>query len=129
MCTSIAASPPVLHLGLTSFPSPPSVNQVYKELDQMSQSGFGITPLCNSANTLLDISNLLGNSPQVTTVGNLLKNQSQFQEFLERRYNITPELARELLQARLNVNAVSEAAHTPYGMILTTIWNSLAVFG
>ena len=86
-------------------------------MDQMSQSGFGITPLCNSANTLLDISNLLGNSQQVTTVGNLLRNQSQFQEFLERRYNITPELARELLQARLNVNAVSEAAHTPYGMI------------
>lgn len=91
------------------FHAPPSVNQVYKELDQMSQSDFGVTPLCNTVDTLLDVSNLLGGSQQSTVVGNLLRNQSQFQQFLEREYNVRPELAQELLRARVNVNAVSGA--------------------
>ena len=84
------------------------MNQVYKELDQMFQSGFGITPLCNTANTLVDVSNLLGGSQQSTTVGNLLRNQSQFQEFLVSDYGVTPQLAQKLLQARINMDAVSE---------------------
>lgn len=73
----------------------------------MSQSGFGITPLCNTANTLVEVSSLLGGSQQSTTVGNLLRNQSQFQDFLESEYGVTPQLAQELLQARINMKAVS----------------------
>ena len=106
---SVAACFPVLHLCFPSLPVPPSVNQVYKDLDQMSQSDFGVTSLCNSVDTLLDVSNLLDGSQQPTVVGNLLRNQSQFQQFLEREYNVRPELAQELLRARVNVNAVSGA--------------------
>ena len=96
-----------------SSPASPSINQVYKEVDLVTQPDFGVSALCNTVNNLLDISDLLGGGQQVVTVGSILRNQSQFQQFLESEYGVRPGLAQELLQARVNQNAVSGDTFMP----------------
>lgn len=114
VCTSVVSVLVLFHLSPASPASPTcSINQVYKEIDLMTQSDFGISALCNTANNLLNISDLLGGSQQAATLGSLLRNQSQFQQFLESTYGVRPELAQELLQARIDQSAVSvEGGHS-----------------
>ena len=84
------------------------VNELYKDLDKFVQSNFEVDKLCESVEVLKDVADLLEPQGEVT-VGSLLRNRTEFTDFLEREYGISPQLANELVNADINYNKVSGA--------------------
>ena len=77
----------------------------------MIASDFDVDTLCSYIHSFINVTNALLEPLPATVVGDFIKDQSQFEEFLEEQYGVSPRVAQDLLNASVNIPAVSVCTH------------------
>jgi ABC-type multidrug transport system fused ATPase/permease subunit len=88
------------------------INSLYEGLVGTIGSHFEVDTLCKSIDGLLNITNvLLGPLPK-DNVSSFFTAPNQFETFLEDQYGVSPQVAKDLMQASLNVSAAGALLST-----------------